>query len=123
MNILEYSFIQISNLIRNSNNLTGKRKFFTKSNGDLVKELDIFSHNIIVEEIKTIPSIAGYISEESDDICFTSPEGKYIIAFDPLDGSSNINSNIVWEQFMVFINGKNNEIGEIIETWILFIWT
>ena len=29
--------------------------------------------------------MAGYISEESDDICFTSPQGEYIIAFDPLD--------------------------------------
>ena len=95
MNILESSFIQISNLIRNSNNLTlGKENSSQNKTGDLVKELDILSHNIIIDEIKILPEIAGYISEESDDICFTSPIGKYIVAFDPLDGSSNINCNV-----------------------------
>lgn len=118
MNILESSFIQISNLIRNSNNLTlGKVNSFQNQTGDLVKELDILSHNIIVEEIKSISEIAGYISEESDDICFTSPTGKYIVAFDPLDGSSNINCNVSvgtiygiykWECHL-------KEIGDIID--------
>ena len=89
------SFIQISNLIRNSNNLTlGKENSSQNQTGDLVKHLDILSHNIIVDEIKSMSDIAGYISEESDDICITSLTGKYILAFDPLDGSSNINSNI-----------------------------
>ena len=55
MNILQSSFIQISNLIRNSNNLTlGKENSSQNQTGDLVKELDILSHNIIVEEIKTV---------------------------------------------------------------------
>lgn len=102
MNILESSFIQISNLIRNSNNLTlGKENSSQNQTGDLVKELDILSHNIIVEEIKTISDIAGYISEESNDICFTSPKGKYIVAFDPLDGSSNI--RFIYSIIYIFI--------------------
>ena len=110
MNILKSSFIQISNLIRNSNNLTlGKENSSQNQTGDLVKELDILSHNIIVNEIKTISDIAGYISEESDDICFTSPEGKYIIAFDPLDGSSNINSNISVGTIYGIYKWENND--------------
>ena len=88
------SFVKISNLIRNSNNLILGKEESINTSGDLVKELDILSHNIIVEEIKNMSEIAGYISEESDDICFTSPAGKYIVAFDPLDGSSNINCNV-----------------------------
>ena len=116
MNILESSFIQISNLIRNSNNLTlGKENSSQNQTGDLVKKLDILSHNIIVDEIKNISDIAGYISEESDDICFTSPNGKYIIAFDPLDGSSNINSNISVGTIYGIYKWENNEIGEILD--------
>ena len=116
MNILESSFIQISNLIRNSNNLKlGKENSSQNQTGDLVKELDILSHNIIVEEIKGLSDIAGYISEESDDICFTSSTGKYILAFDPLDGSSNINSNISVGTIYGIYKWENNEIGEILD--------
>ena len=95
MIILENSCSKIANLIRSSNNLKlGSENSIENKSGDFVKQLDILSHNIIVDEIKTLPEIAGYISEESDDICFTSPTGKYIVAFDPLDGSSNINCNV-----------------------------
>ena len=118
MNILETSFIQISNLIRNSNNLKlGSVNSSENSSGDLVKELDILSHNIIVDEIHKMPDIKGYISEESDDICFTSIDGKYILAFDPLDGSSNINSNItVGTIYGLYLwNPDLNDIGKIVE--------
>ena len=77
MNILETSFIKISNLIRNSNNLKlGSVNSSENSSGDLVKELDIISHNIIIEEIHKMPDIKGYISEESDDITITSQDGN-----------------------------------------------
>lgn len=118
MNILESSFIQISNLIRNSNNLTlGKENSSQNKTGDLVKELDILSHNIIVSEIKNMSEIAGYISEESNEICFTSPTGKYILAFDPLDGSSNINSNIsIGTIYGIYLwDANKKEIGTIID--------
>ena len=95
IHFLHKSFIKISNLIRHSNNLKlGSENSIENTSGDFVKQLDILSHNIIVEEIKSMSEIAGFISEESDDICFTSPTGKYIVAFDPLDGSSNINCNV-----------------------------
>ena len=118
MNILESSFIKISNLIRNSNNITlGQENSSQNQTGDLVKQLDILSHNIIVEEIKTLYDIAGYISEEADEICITSPNGKYIIAFDPLDGSSNINCNVtVGTIYGIYLwDSLNNEIGPIVD--------
>lgn len=118
MNILESSFIKISNLIRNSNNLTlGQENSSLNKTGDLVKQLDILSHNIIVKEINTLYDIAGYISEEADEICITSPNGKYIIAFDPLDGSSNINCNVtVGTIYGIYLwDSINNEIGPIVD--------
>jgi len=116
--LLQSSFIQISNLIRNSNNLKlGHENSLQNKTGDLVKELDILSHNIIVDEIKTINEIAGYISEESEEICFTSPNGKYIVAFDPLDGSSNINCNVtVGTIYGIYLwDSHLKEIGDIID--------
>ena len=116
--LLQSSFIQISNLIRNSNNLKlGHENSLQNKTGDLVKELDILSHNIIVDEIRTINEIAGYISEESEEICFTSPNGKYIVAFDPLDGSSNINCNVtVGTIYGIYTwDSHLKEIGDIID--------
>jgi fructose-1,6-bisphosphatase I len=34
------------------------------------------------------------ISEEEEKIHYMNPDGKYILAFDPLDGSSNIDCNV-----------------------------
>lgn len=115
MNILENSFIQISNLIRNSNNLNlGSEDNNINSSGDTVKKLDILSHNIIVEEIQTSKEIAGYISEESNNIEFTSTDGKYIVAFDPIDGSSNIDSNITTGSIYGIYEWNGFSIGKIV---------
>ena len=44
--------------------------------------------------LSEIPCIRMMISEEDDDIIYVNKSGKYIVAFDPLDGSSNIDVNI-----------------------------
>ena len=109
INLLKNAFIKISSLIRFGNqiNLAEKNNSLNQS-GDFVKKLDLLSHQIIVQQISKSPNIVGYISEESSDIIFTNyrqnleslesledySDERYIIAFDPLDGSSNIDSNI-----------------------------
>ena len=118
MDILNKSFIKISDLIRNSNNLN-LSSFNDNQNtsGDLVKKLDIISHNIIASELSDNQEIAGYISEESAEITFLSKTGKYIVAFDPLDGSSNISCNVsIGTIYGIYAwDSKNNKIGKIID--------
>ena len=118
MDILNKSFIKISDLIRNSNNLN-LSSFDDNQNtsGDLVKKLDIISHNIIASELSDNQEIAGYISEESAEITFLSKSGKYIIAFDPLDGSSNISCNVsVGTIYGIYLwDSQTNKIGTIID--------
>jgi len=68
-----------------------------KSN-DCIKKIDLLSHDYIVNNIREIPNIMGYISEESEDICLFDNKmntgDSYLLAFDPIDGSKNILANI-----------------------------
>lgn len=61
--------------------------------GERQKKLDVISNQII----KDILSESGYVkaisSEEEDDVVACHPEGKYLVSFDPLDGSSNTDIN------------------------------
>jgi fructose-1,6-bisphosphatase I len=61
--------------------------------GDIQKDLDIRSDLIIRAAIKTV-SIAAFASEEMTDLELLNPAAPISIAVDPLDGSSNINTNM-----------------------------
>ena len=54
------------------------------------KKLDIVSNTIFVENLKASGQVAAIISEEMDDLLVIDRKGKYVIAMDPLDGSSNV---------------------------------
>ncbi|MCD8339608.1 MAG: class 1 fructose-bisphosphatase [Burkholderiales bacterium] len=64
--------------------------------GEDQKKLDVLSNEIFVKGVQWTGSLAGMASEEMDHALPVSkeyPRGKYLIAFDPLDGSSNIDIN------------------------------
>tara|TARA_A100001015_G_scaffold291514_1_gene365756 strand:- start:1472 stop:2356 length:885 start_codon:yes stop_codon:yes gene_type:complete len=95
--ILEEAFIEISNYLRYNyiDSYTNK----TNSSNDIISDADIYCNNVIKKNIKKINyNIIGFISEENKDIFFfdviKKTKKNYIIAFDPLDGSSNVSSNI-----------------------------
>jgi fructose-1,6-bisphosphatase I len=56
--------------------------------------LDIISNNIIKNSLLKLECVKSIISEEENNICLGSNNGKYFVAFDPLDGSSNLKSNL-----------------------------
>ncbi|MDD5190984.1 MAG: fructose-1,6-bisphosphatase [Dehalococcoidales bacterium] len=62
--------------------------------GDIVHKLDIASHNIFLDVLKTTGCVNVIGCEESDElIVLDCPKGKkqkYTICMDPIDGSSNI---------------------------------
>ena len=62
--------------------------------GDTQLKLDIKSDIIIEEEFQKIASIKEIISEEKDDKTPLHVNGKYLIGYDPLDGSSLIDVNL-----------------------------
>ncbi len=65
--------------------------------GEEVQKLDVFANSAIVETMQYGGLLAGMASEECDEvipITGKNPRGKYLLLFDPLDGSSNIDVNI-----------------------------
>lgn len=67
----------------------------TNASGDDVKKLDIMSNTIFINSLKYCKRIALMVSEEEEEaIIVDDPEAKFVIAFDPLDGSSNIDCNV-----------------------------
>ena len=66
--------------------------------GEDVKKLDIFANNQFMGVLKHGISCAGIGSEEMDDFVVFDDEvsnnSKYVVVFDPLDGSGNIDVNV-----------------------------
>ena len=96
-----------SNLVNNSN--------------DLVKEMDLIAHNIIVKSLKEYNNIIGFVSEESQSVEFLkepfTDKPNYIMAFDPIDGSKNLLSNItVGTIYCLYeYDHINNKLTNIVE--------
>ena len=62
-----------------------------------VQKLDVFSNRVIVERMQHIGELCCMGSEEVADLIDIPskyPKGNYILLFDPLDGSSNIDVNV-----------------------------
>lgn len=66
--------------------------------GEDVKKLDVFANNQFMGVLKHGISCAGIGSEEMDDFVVfddeISNQSKYVVMFDPLDGSGNIDVNV-----------------------------
>jgi fructose-1,6-bisphosphatase I len=65
--------------------------------GDQTQILDAEADEVLVELLGSSGHFGLLVSEERDSVIATDAgrnEGKYVIAFDPLDGSSNIGSSI-----------------------------
>lgn len=69
----------------------------TNVQGEEVQKLDEYANDTIVNMMEHGGYLAGMASEEVEEmieIPSRYPKGKYILLFDPLDGSSNIDVNV-----------------------------
>ncbi len=65
--------------------------------GETQKKLDIIANEVVIKSNEWAGHLAAMASEEEEDIYpipARYPKGKYLLLFDPLDGSSNIDVNI-----------------------------
>ncbi len=62
--------------------------------GEEQKKLDVLSNRIMIDTLSSNPAIAGLASEEEDSFVTANSDGQFLVLFDPLDGSSNIDVNI-----------------------------
>jgi fructose-1,6-bisphosphatase I len=65
--------------------------------GEVQKKLDIIANEVLIEANEWGGALAAMASEEMDSIHVVPnryPQGEYLLLFDPLDGSSNIDVNV-----------------------------
>jgi len=80
----------------------------TNSTGDVQLKLDIKSDYIIEEELSKLKSIKAIASEEKEQVDMVNENGKYLIGYDPLDGSSLADVNLsVGSIFGIYENDFN----------------
>ncbi len=65
--------------------------------GETQRKLDVYADDVIIKLTQHTGRLCAMVSEEREEVisipeCFT--KGSYILVFDPLDGSSNIDTNI-----------------------------
>lgn len=88
----------ISNLV-NRGDLAGVLGVTDTQNtmGDVQKKMDLIANDIFIDALQNNGHCAGMASEEMDDVLTIpddKPRGHYLVTFDPLDGSSNMDINM-----------------------------
>ncbi len=69
----------------------------TNVQGEEVQKLDIYANTVFINALNYIGKVCVMASEEEPDMIAIPkehPKGDYVIMFDPLDGSSNIDVNV-----------------------------
>lgn len=89
----------------------------SNSTGDKQLEVDVIADKLIEKKLLQLSCIKGVCSEEKDG-AILKESGEYLIAYDPLDGSSLIDSNLsVGSIFGIYtkdFEGKNIKAGAYI---------
>lgn len=62
--------------------------------GETQKKLDVISNDMLIDALQQHPAVAALASEELEDMTPAQSTGEYLVLFDPLDGSSNIDINM-----------------------------
>jgi fructose-1,6-bisphosphatase I len=89
----------------------------TNVQGEAQQKLDVFANEAMLHCLGLRDSVAALISEENDEpVTFGQHDtGKYIIVFDPLDGSSNIDVNVnVGTIFSIFRKPAGQSVESVL---------
>ena len=75
--------------------------------GEEQKKLDVISNDYLIDALKVHPHVGGLASEELDEFTPAQENGEYLVLFDPLDGSSNIDINMCVVTIFSILPAKN----------------
>ena len=75
--------------------------------GEEQKKLDVISNDYLIDALKVHPHVGGLASEELDEFTVGQENGDYLVLFDPLDGSSNIDINMCVGTIFSILPAKN----------------
>ena len=80
------------------------------STGDTQLKFDVLSDKIIENEFKNVGCVKALVSEEKDEILTINEDGEFIVAYDPLDGSSLFDVNFaIGSIFGIYKNEISSE--------------
>ena len=87
----------------------------TNIQGEDQQKLDVYADEVFMNAFRTGGMVCGIASEENDNYVAFRKEmckkGKYVVLFDPLDGSSNIDVNVsIGTIFSIF--RRKSSIGD-----------
>ncbi len=80
--------------------------------GETQKKLDIITNDMLKDALKADSTVRGLASEEEDHIVETGSEGDFLVCFDPLDGSSNIDINSLVGTIFSVLPAPQGELSE-----------
>lgn len=96
-------------------NIIGVANSGENQSGDMQQKLDVYANEKLIECLKNSGECCAIASEENDDIIHIPPVGSktsnYIVMFDPLDGSSNIDVNVSVGTIFAIYRRKSNASG------------
>lgn len=63
--------------------------------GEQQQKLDVFANDLLTEALRGVACVAAIVSEEDEGpVVFGREDAEFVVVFDPLDGSSNIDVNV-----------------------------
>lgn len=113
LNALQTAVKSVSSAVRKAGmtNLFGLANTINKS-GEEVKRLDVLSNELFINMLQSSYTTYKMISEENEEAIENEDDkkGKYLIAFDPLDGSSNIEASVsIGSIFAVYRHDRSDK--------------
>jgi fructose-1,6-bisphosphatase I len=95
--------------------------------GEVQKALDVITNDIFLQANESRGYMAGMASEEMDDpyvipekfrLSGKAGQAKYLMLFDPLDGSSNVNANITVGTIFSILRCPSGMTGPVVEDFL-----
>ncbi len=90
--------------------------------GEQVQKLDMFANQVLIKALDHTGLVACMASEESDGLIAIPdkfPAGDYVVIFDPLDGSSNIDVNVsigtIWSIHRKISKGERGTMEDCLQ--------
>ncbi|WP_065204408.1 class 1 fructose-bisphosphatase [Shewanella woodyi] len=80
--------------------------------GETQKKLDVITNDMLKDALKADNTVRGLASEEEDYIVEVGDKGEYLVCFDPLDGSSNIDINSLVGTIFSVLPAPTGELTE-----------
>lgn len=81
--------------------------------GETQVKLDVVSNDIFIAALTKSGFVASLVSEEMDEVYTIDSAlgtGKFLVAFDPLDGSSNVSVNVSVGSIFSVLNAPKNHV-------------